>query len=83
MRSKKTLFMRGSSIVEKNGCSGVPAHKRKADSFIGVTVRSWLGVAYLHSVRDDITDERSQLVLEAFRFVVPPEGSTDHCNQTN
>lgn len=37
----------------------------------------------MHSGREDITNERSQQVLEAFCFVVPPEGSTVHCNQTN
>ena len=42
-----------------------------------------LRCAYLHSGRDDITDQRSQQVLEEFCFVVPPEGSTVHCNQTN
>ena len=42
-----------------------------------------LRCAYLHEGREDISEQRAQEALEAFQFVVTPEGWTVHMNQTN
>ncbi|RPJ58271.1 MAG: hypothetical protein EHM23_18005 [Acidobacteria bacterium] len=42
-----------------------------------------LRCAYLHEGRDDIVEQRARQVLDAFQFVVPPNGWTVHRNQLN
>jgi hypothetical protein len=42
-----------------------------------------LRCAFLHEGRENITEQRAREVLEAFQFVVPPDGWTIHNNKMN